>query len=120
MDDVLTIFTSWQFVIFGLGIAAIVFVFRTVIEYLLVNTKIISHTSKLWRDLILPILPVIMGVFLSVSVSDYPYPDGISNVQSRFIFGLVAGLLSSLLYRLIKSLINKKLLLSKEKSTEDE
>lgn len=109
MDSILQILLSWQFIIFSLGIVAVITVFRTIAEYLLKNVKFMAKESKLWAELILPILPVILGPIGSILIKEYPYPEGISTNGARFVFGLVAGLLSGLVYRIIKGLFNQKL-----------
>lgn len=109
MDNILQILMSWQFIIFSLGIVAITSIFRTLIEYLLANVKIMTNESKLWKDLILPVFPVVLGLVAGIVMKEYPYPTGISSRDSRIIFGLVAGLLSTLIYRIVKALFNQKL-----------
>lgn len=109
MDSILQVLLSWQFIIFSLGIVAVTTVFRTIAEYLLKNVQVIAKESKLWNDLILPILPVILGSAGTLLIKGYPYPDGISTGGARFVFGLVAGLLSGLVYRIVKALFNQKL-----------
>jgi uncharacterized membrane protein YedE/YeeE len=112
MDNILQVLMSWQFIIFSLGIVAITSVLRTVVEYILTNVKVMAKESKLWNDLILPIMPVVLGSVSTVFIKGYPYPEGISATGGRFVFGLVAGLLSTLLYRIVKALFNQKLVAS--------
>lgn len=109
MDSILQVLMSWQFVLFSLSVVAVTTVFRTIVEYLLSNVKIIVKESKLWNDLILPILPVVIGPVGAILVNGYPYPDGILTSDARFVFGLVAGLLSGLMYRVIKAILNQKI-----------
>lgn len=108
MDPILQTLLSWQFVIFSMSIAAIMFVLRTLAEYLMTNWKEAAKESKLWTDLLLPILPVVLGAGGAVLIKTFPYPDGLTTTSSRFIFGLVAGLLSTLLYRVFKALLIQK------------
>lgn len=105
MDPILQTLLSWQFVIFSMSIAAIMFVLRTFAEYLMSNWKEAAKESTLWTELLLPILPVILGAGGAVLIKTFPYPDGLTTTSSRFIFGLVAGLLSTLLYRVFKALL---------------
>jgi len=109
MDTMLAALLSWQFLIYCLAIAAIIFVIRKVVEYVLDNPKIptgkMNKKSKLWRDLILPILPVVMGPLSTLIATQYPYPEGLSTVSGRLAFGLVAGLLSGLVYRLVSAFL---------------
>jgi len=108
MDPILSTLLSWQFVFFSLGIAAGVFVIRKIVEYLMANYPIISKESKLWTDLLLPILPVLLGAGSAVLFRMFPYPAGLSTWSGRFIFGLVAGFLSSMLYRTVHALLIQK------------
>lgn len=108
MDPILQTLLSWQFVIFSMAIAAVMFVFRTLAEYAISNWKPAAKESKLWNDLLLPILPVVLGPTAAVLIKAFPYPDGLVTGSSRFIFGLVAGLLSTLLYRVFKALLLQK------------
>lgn len=68
-----------------------------------------SKESKLWNDLLMPILPVLLGAFGALLFKTYPYPDGLVTTGGRVIFGLVAGLLSTLFYRVIKALMIQRI-----------
>jgi hypothetical protein len=109
MDAVFYAIFSWQFLLFCLGIAAVTFVIRKVVEYFVLDNPKMpgSRTSKLWRELLLPIGPVCGGALLSLIAYKYPYPEGIHSVSGRVIFGLVAGLLSGLVYRVITGMLKK-------------
>jgi hypothetical protein len=116
MDPILQILLSWQFIFFGLAIAAVMYVIRLGVEYItssLLKTGLAG--SKLWNELLLPILPVVIGAISGFYLKLFPYPgftpgaDGYPITGDRVIFGLVAGLLSTLLYRIIKSLLYTKL-----------
>jgi len=124
MDPILNTLLSWQFIVFGLAVASALFVFRRVIEYFLdIYFKLDKQSKlyKLWSDLILPILPMVLGAVGALSISSFPYPNDLTTTGSRFVFGLVAGLMSGLFYRVIKSLVNSKLasLNSKNKDCND-
>ena len=108
MDTVLQALLSWQFVLFCLALAAVVWVTRKIVEYGIDNWTIFSKESKLWKELVLPILPVFLGPLAAYLAKEYPFPDGITSVSARVAFGLVAGLLSGLLYRVIKASVSTK------------
>lgn len=116
MDPILAVLLSWQFVLFGLAIATVMYILRTVLEYVFTLTKKSLANSQLWNDLLLPLLPVIIGAASSYFLKVFPYPGftpgpgGIIPVGDRIIFGLVAGLLSGLMYRVIKSLLYQKMI----------
>ena len=108
MDDS----TLWKFILFvtfSLGIVALTSVVRLSIEYVLYSMKMVIKNNKFWNNLLLPILPVTLGFILSFSIKEYPYPTELSTVGARCIYGLVAGLMSSFLYRFVKAVINQKI-----------
>lgn len=109
MDSVFLAIFSWQFLLFCLGIAGVTFVVRKVVEYFVLdNPKMLGNSSsKLWRELLLPIGPVVGGALVGLVAAKYPYPEGINSVSGRVIFGLVAGLLSGLVYRVIAGMLKK-------------
>lgn len=111
MDPILQMLLSWQFIVFGLAIAALVFVIRQLIDYSLerwVKLRQKEKKLKLWTNLVLPILPVLLGGICGFLVKTYPYPQELTTPGGRVVFGLVAGLMSGLLYRVIKSLLFQK------------
>lgn len=109
MDTLLQTLLSWQFILFSLGIAAGMYVLRTIVEYMMNIWQVTAKESKLWNDLLLPVLPVIFGAITGIVFKSYPYPDALTTGGDRFMFGAVAGLLSTLLYRVIKSLLIQKM-----------
>ncbi len=117
MDPILQVLLSWQFILFGLAVAAVVYVFRLVIEYLasLFKADLTDPKNKLWNDLILPLAPIVFGVLGALVFTTFPYPGFTANAAGvvargdRLIFGLVSGSLSTLMYRVIKALLYQKL-----------
>lgn len=97
---------SYQFILLCLAISAIVFVFRTIVDYLL---KATNKTSTLWEDAVLPISPILLGGLVGWLMTSFPYPDNLTSKDSRIIFGLVAGSLSGLVYRMIKATVIRKI-----------
>lgn len=118
MDSILSIIFGWQLIIFCLAISAIVFLLRAAVEYTLSNYKV-QH-SKLWTELVLPILPILVGLISALSLSSFPYPPELNNASSRGIFGLVAGFFSELVYRIIKGLLVKKFNITTEQITTEQ
>jgi glucan phosphoethanolaminetransferase (alkaline phosphatase superfamily) len=115
MDPILQVLLSWQFVLFGLAVAAVMYVIRLIVEYIASVLKKDLSTSNLWNNLLLPILPVFFGVAAAIVLKKFPYPGftpdihGVVARGDRIIFGLVAGLFSTVMYRVIKSLLYQKL-----------
>ena len=93
MDTVLQALFSWQFIIFCLAVAALTTIFRRIIEYLLINNKKFKKSSKLWRDVILPIAPIFIGVLFAIVAFGFPYPV-ILTISGKFAWGLTGGYLS--------------------------
>jgi hypothetical protein len=108
MDTILEAFLSWQFLFFCIAIGAVVFVIRQVAEYAMANWRSKAKESKLWRDLALPILPIVLGQVAALLIKQYPYPEGFSSTGGRLVFGLVAGFSSGLVVRLYRSFLSSK------------
>lgn len=98
-------FLTWQFVMFSLFVAAIMFVLRTIVEFAIPKAK----TSALWNSLLLMILPVILGGFLGWIFKAYPYSTGLDTQLDHLAYGSVAGLLSTILFKVIKELLGSKI-----------
>ncbi len=105
MDSAIQILLSWQFLILCLGIAAVTFVFRKVFEFFVF--KYVKVIQKFWSEVIVPILPVVIGGLVAGFVKQYPYPEDISSGSGRMFFGLIAGMFSGLVYRIAKSYLSK-------------
>jgi hypothetical protein len=107
--DPIQVLLSWQLITFSLSVVAIVFVLKTISEYIISTiTKSNPQSSKLWNDLILPILPILIGMVVGFLFVSFPYPDGLVSSSGRFIFGSVSGLLSTTVYRYVKAAIATK------------
>jgi hypothetical protein len=119
MESVLSQILSVYFVLLCLGISAATFVCRKIIEFILDNPKVsASKTSKFWTELFLPIFPVLFGGLYGYWDKSFVFTATATSSSQRFLFGLVAGLLSGLVYKVIKGLIYSKLNL-KEEATAD-
>lgn len=102
MDPFSAIFST-QLIFFALAIFALTFIIRTVLEYFISLLK----TSNVWNNLILPVMPLMLGALGGLSKT-YPNPLGIS-IFARETFGLVAGLVSGLGYQMLKGFISSYL-----------
>ena len=107
--DLIAIFFTWNFIILSLAIAAAVFVVRKIIEFVILDNPNMpgNRSSKFWTQLFLPTLPIFVGLMLGF-VKSYPYPDGINSLSGRIAFGIVAGLLSTTVYRVLYGLLKDK------------
>lgn len=106
---ILSLFLTWQFIALCVGITAVTFIFRTVVEYLVLNNPKLpgNSASRFWRDLALPLFPVLLGILFAISAKSFPYPGVINEFYSKFLFGISAGLFSPTLYRVIKAFLWK-------------
>lgn len=117
MDNILEHVLNWKFalsfVLLALAIAALTFVLRKVIEFALDSSKIptgnMSKTSRVWTEVVLPISPIVLGGLIGLVATMYPFPEGLTTTSARVLFGLVAGFLSGLVYRLVKRVLVNKL-----------
>ena len=99
MDNALTILFSSQFILFCLCITGIVMFVRRIAEYVFPTLK----TSKPWTDAILPGAPMVIGVIMSLVDKAYPYATGLTSTLDHVIYGVAAGLLSNVVYRIVKA-----------------
>lgn len=122
MDSVFEALFSWQFILFCLGVAAITFIFRKGVEFFVLDSPKVKadRTSKFWREFVLPVFPIIFGTLAAFFAKQYPYPADLNITSGRLAFGLVAGMLSSIIYKLIKGFLGNKLtdLVNKNKKEE--
>lgn len=115
MDPILQVLLSWQFILFGLAVAAVVYVLRLIVEYVFSVLKKDLTQSNLWNKLILPIAPIMFGVAIAILIKKFPYPGFTPDVHGvvvrgdRIIFGLVAGSLSTILQSVVTSLLGQKI-----------
>lgn len=108
MDSILQAFLSLSFIFLALSISGITFIIRKIVEYLLETHTTNGLQSKLWKGLILPILPLIIGS-LAALFKNYTYPAGFNSGSGRFIFGIVAGMFAGLVYKMLNEMIGEKI-----------
>lgn len=105
MDNGLALLFSWQFILFGLGVSVIMWFLRTILEYIYPTIDKI----KFWSELCVPLLPPTIGGVMSYFATKYAYPDGITSLSGRILFGSVAGLLSGLIFQVAKGMLKDKI-----------
>lgn len=80
----------------------------------LIQRKIIAkiwkgaETNKWYREIFLPLGPIGTGMLLAAFVTTYPFPMGFVALGPRIIYGMVCGLLSAHVYKMVRGFINKK------------
>lgn len=102
--------TLWQFILFSLGVFAITSIIRRLVDFALANwdKSRSKNKGKFWNDVVLPSLPGLLGALLGGLFKQYPYPPGITSLSARIVFGLAAGLLCGVVYRVVRSFITTK------------
>lgn len=97
----------WQFGLLALAISAITSVLKKGIEFLVLSNPNVPLDKKslFWRDVFLPIAPIVNGALFGYFIKSFPYPPVINDISSRVLFGLVAGMFSGVIYRMLKKFI---------------
>lgn len=108
--DILEQFLNMAMIIFSLVIWVLVFIQRKFVEYALSKLGKSIKEAKLWRELLLPIGPMVTGAIVAFFATSYPYPEMFTGSTSgRIFFGIVCGLMSGFIYRLYKQFFGAKL-----------
>lgn len=65
--------------------------------------------NRWWRELFLPLGPAGTGGILAVAIAKYPFPDVLAGSwEGRLFCGIVAGLGSGTVYRILKQFLALK------------
>jgi hypothetical protein len=103
MDPMFQTLFGWQLVMFGLTIVGIMYVIRAFVEYFIAPTD-----GRFWSTVVRPSMHVILGGLLGLFFTSFPYPEQLAQRWDRVVFGIVAGLLSAPIYRLIEYALSPK------------
>lgn len=110
---------SLTIIVFCLVLFFTAWVFRKGLE--LTFPKLVAKGTKLhkvWREFILPLVPVLFGGLAGGLFSTYPYPELFASTISHIFFGMFCGLISGLTYRLVKQNLLKNVS-DKDKEEDD-
>lgn len=105
MDFDITQFATPGFIIFCLAIYAVSFSLRKILEVAFSKWNLAGR--YFWREAALVALPVLVGLVIGAFLKTFPYPEGFTGRGSHMLYGLVCGLSSSLVYRVVTSLVRK-------------
>lgn len=103
LDKGLELLTTWNTLLYTLGVVAVVAVIRLPVEKLWPEVS----SKKWWRDVVVPLLPLAMGAAGGLGPS-FPFPDGIKGVYARVVYGLVCGFCSGWLVAYVKKVFKSK------------
>jgi len=111
MDTALQALLSYQFILLCLSIAAITYVFKLTTQFFILDRPNMpgSRTSAFWTEVLLPIFPLFIGTIIGWLIKTSLYPEMVTGTAGRIFFGLVAGLLSGLVYRVVWGMIKSKI-----------
>ena len=111
MDTALQALLSYQFILLCLSIAAITYVFKLTTQFFILDRPNMpgSRTSAFWTEVLLPIFPLFIGTMIGWLIKTGLYPEMVIGTAGRIFFGLVAGLLSGLVYRVVWGMIKSKI-----------
>lgn len=95
---------TWPVLFFCVGLYLITEIFRRV------GNRLLAKSEKglwWWREVVLVVLPALIGALFALGMTRYPYPQGVNSDGVRFFFGLVCGGCNSLVVRVAKSIFHR-------------
>lgn len=104
MDKAYEIFASWQTLVLGLTIYVLALSARRVVETGWVGAK----TNKWWNEVLLPALPIVLGVLIAVLARKFPWPEPILKSESfsaKAGYGIAVGLICGWLYARVRGFL---------------
>jgi len=92
------------FLLLCLGIYLFAFGARRLVETLVPR----AATNRYWTELVLPVLPLVIGAGVCLALKSFPYPAGLGAAWGwRVIVGVCCGGLSGFVYRIAKAFLTK-------------
>ena len=96
--------------IIAMGIYLVCLFIRHLVEFFAPSLKVKDKKmSVIWRELILPFLPVVIGLTFTAFATFFPFPSVFGeHIVLRMIYGAVVGFFSGWAYRILKVIIQRK------------
>jgi len=104
MDLNLLVSSAGPPVVFMLAIWFFTFGIRRVVE----KTWPGVVTRVMWQDVVLPMMPPLLGAFCAAVMYKFPFLDRLPTWGTRAFYGCVGGGGSGVLYRVIKALVKAR------------
>lgn len=105
---------STTFFVFALVVALASSFIRNIAEAIFRKLKIVipdkyeGFLTDFWNEWVLPALPIILGGLFAFIFTGYPFPtEFAATATGRVFIGIVAGMLSSTIYRFTKYHVKK-------------
>jgi len=90
----------WPSLLFCLGIHVITYVIRKIFEGIWPKIK----ERTIWRELALPICPILVGLAFALMAHKYPWPSLVAGaISARVLYGVVCGVFSGWVYARFRS-----------------
>lgn len=111
MDFGLDKFFCWQTVVIGFVVYGLTLGIRTVMEmWRPILTDRAQKANAWWTNVVLPLIPVTIGVTLCVCVrKTFPWPDGLGQFWGRAMYGFICGASASKIYQLVWGTLKSRL-----------
>lgn len=106
MDPAIDSLLTWPTLLLSIGIYVVVRVIRRLVEGGLSRYRV--KANFYWREVAVPILPIVVGALWGAVHANFPYPEGLNGRGSHALYGIVCGFFSGLVYRIITSFVGKK------------
>lgn len=105
LDALFQAFFSPQFLFICLAVYVVTYVVRIGIRAVWKG----SNTNRLWNELVVPLLPVVLGGLLGLAAKTFVWPDLASKtVLGRVMYGAICGLFSAFIYGRVRSWLKSK------------
>jgi len=104
-------FFTQQTLFFALAIFVFSFLLRRTLEVLaptLSTATPVTFAQRVWEELFLPSLPILLGMLLGLCMKSWDYPKTIDTLLDRVAYGAVCGFFSSWAYRLARAVFTQK------------
>jgi hypothetical protein len=104
MENVLEQLLSLSTIVLCLIISVLVEVQRKIATRIRPSLK----DSKTWNEFWVPLGPLGTGALIGLFIEQYPWPADFTSTWGRVFFGVVCGLASAHVYRVVKKFLVKK------------
>lgn len=104
MDKAFDIFVTWQTMVLGLALYVCSLGARRIVETGWVGAK----KNKWWNEVLLPAIPLLLGVLVAGLAHQFPWPDPIlksNSFTARAAYGIAVGLTCGWLYARVRGFL---------------
>jgi len=96
------VFLNWQTVLFALGIFVLTYITRLAVQFFWKAWR----ASRLYNDLLLHLMPIIMGGGVAAFALKYPWPEVLAvSLSARIFYGIFLGMICGLVYGRVRKML---------------